>query len=175
MLQALVEALPHYTPKDLAVIQRQNAHGAWRSELWTKREFAPRELIFAPSSSQLKETHAMCAANCPIGLPAYGPGKHPEGHIMALDGRTRTCIARKGLIDGEEHTGCLFWLVHRTSDCTETSISLEQPSFEMNCTVHLIKKQQHHWEWDSGPPQDPDTHAQTDHQAAPAVVDVPRE
>ena len=54
MLQALVHALPQYTPKDLAAIERQNAHGVWRSELWTKREFAPRELVFAPSSSQLK-------------------------------------------------------------------------------------------------------------------------
>ena len=85
MLQALVEALPHYTQKDLAAIQRQNALGAWRSEVWTKRDFAPRELMFAPSSSQLKDTHAMFAANCPIGLPAQGPGKHPEqGQVVAL-------------------------------------------------------------------------------------------
>ena len=91
----------------------------------------------------------MCAATCPIGLPAHGPGKHPEGHNVALDGRTRTCIARKGLIDGEEHTGSLFWLVHRTSDATEANMSLEQTSFEMNCTIHMIKKQKHHWDWDS--------------------------
>ena len=41
VLQALVEALPLYTPKDLAVIERQNAHGVWRSELWTKKGLRP--------------------------------------------------------------------------------------------------------------------------------------
>ena len=91
----------------------------------------------------------MCAANCPIGLPAHGPGKHPEGHNVALDGRTRTCIARKGLIDGEEHTGCLFWLVHRTSNITQANMTLEQTPFEMNCVLHVTKKQKHHWDWES--------------------------
>ena len=149
MLQGLIEALPQYTPKDLAVIERQTPHGVWRSEVWTKREFAPRELIFAPSSSQLKETHVMSAANCPIALPAHGPGAHPEGHNVALDGRTRTSIARKGLIDGEEHIGSLFWLVQRTSEATEANMSLEQTSFEMSCTIHVVKKLKHHSNWDS--------------------------
>ena len=149
MLQALVEALPHYTQKDLTVIQRQTALGAWRSEVWTKREFAPRELMFAPSSSQLKETHVTGAANCPIALPAHGPGAHPEGQNVALDGRTRTSIARKGLIDGDEHIGSLFWLVQRTSEATEANMSLEQTSFEMSCTIHVVKKLKHHSNWDS--------------------------
>ena len=88
-------------------------------------------------------------ANCPIGVPAYGPGKHPEGQSMALDGRARTCIASKGLIDGAEPTGSLFWLVHRTSDSTEANMTLEQTSFEMNCVLHVAKKQKHHWDWES--------------------------
>ena len=148
-LQALVEALPQYTSKDLAVIVRQNAHGVWRSELWTKRDFAPRELLFAPASAQLKETHLTYAANCPVGLPTHGPGKHPEVQNVAFDGRSRTSIARKGLYDGQEHTGSLFWLVHRTSDSTEANMCLEQTSFEMHLTVHLLKKQRHLSEWDT--------------------------
>ena len=43
----------------------------------------------------------------------------------------------------------MFWLVHRTSDSTEANMALEQTPFEMNCTIHLIKKQNHHWGGDS--------------------------
>ena len=68
---------------------------------------------------------------------------------MALDGRTRTCIAITGLIDGAEHAGSLFWLVHRTSDSTEANMTLEQPPFDMCCTIHLNKKQKHNWDWES--------------------------
>ena len=68
---------------------------------------------------------------------------------MALDGRTRTCIASKGLIGGAAHTGSLFWLVHRTSDSTEAKLTLENTSFYMCCTVHLNKKQTHSWDWES--------------------------
>ena len=88
-------------------------------------------------------------ANCPVGVPQCGPGKHPEGHSMALGGRTRTSIASKDLFDGAEHTGSLFWLVHRTSDSTEANMSLEQTPFEMHCTIHLIKKHKHNWDWQS--------------------------
>merc|ERR1712214_47196 len=91
----------------------------------------------------------MSFANCPIGVPAYGPGKHPEGHAMALDGRTRICIASKDLIDGAEHTGPLFWLVHRTSDSAQANMALEEPSCELYCTILVNNKQNHSWDWDT--------------------------
>ena len=91
----------------------------------------------------------MSFANCPVGIPQHGPGKHPEGHSMALNGRTRTSIASKDLFGIAEHTGPLFWLVHRTSNITEANMSLEQTSFEMNCVLHVTKKHKHHWDWES--------------------------
>ena len=61
--------MPQYTEKDLAVCHRQNAKGAWKCELWTKRDFGPRELCFAPLASQIKETHLTLSANCQVGVP----------------------------------------------------------------------------------------------------------
>ena len=47
VLRSLAAALPAYTEKDLVVCHRQNSAGAWKCELWTKREFGPRELVSA--------------------------------------------------------------------------------------------------------------------------------
>ena len=130
-LEALVDALPDYTAKDFAIFQRQNAHGVWKSEVWTKRDFDPREILLAPCSSQLKETHIMSSANCPVALPAHGPGKHPEARAMPFDGRTRTSIATNDLLDSTEHTGSLFWLVNRTSGAALANLALEETTCEL--------------------------------------------
>ena len=73
-LQALCDSLPTYNNNDFVVVARKNEKGLWKSEVWTKRAFEPLEIQFGPFSSQLKETHIMSSANCPVALPARGPG-----------------------------------------------------------------------------------------------------
>ena len=121
------------------------------SELWTKRAFAEKEILFAPLSSQLKETHLMAIANAAVGLPKHGRGSHPEHQALALDGRSRSRIAVKDTIDGLEHRGNLFWIVGRTSKAKEANMVLESSSFEQKVTIVLPdnKKRKLTSEWGS--------------------------
>ena len=147
-LQSLYESLTAYTDKDLVVCHRQNKHGAWRCELWTKRDFAPRELVFAPLSSQLKDSRVTNVAHVVVGVPLHGPGAHPEGGSIALDGRTRTSIAQAGLLDPVEHTGSLFGVVHRSSEIDEANMVIDQVSWEHKVTLSMpFKKAKHTVQW----------------------------
>ena len=94
-LETLHDALPSYTEKDLCIVHRANSQGVWKCELWTKRDFAPRGLVFGPHSSSLKEGHLTYSTTCKVGLPAAGPGTAPYGVALPLDGRLRTSLASK--------------------------------------------------------------------------------
>ena len=149
-LESLAELLPQYKPKDLVLCHRQNDKGVWRHELWTARAFEPLELQLAPLSSQLKDTHLMANANAVVGIPKHGPGAHPDGGSLALDGRSRHIIASKGSIDAVEHRGSLFWLITRTSKASEANLTLESVAFEHKVTLHMpTKKRKLTTEWDS--------------------------
>ena len=149
-LETLYDAVPGYTEKDLGVFHRQNSAGAWKCELWTKRAFAPQELVFAPLSSQLKETHLTFAANCPVGVPKHGPGAHPDGCSLALDGRLRNSLAKQDLVDSAEHKGSLFWLVQRSSDSSQANMVFESVSWEHKVTITMpLKKRKHSVDWAS--------------------------
>ena len=124
-LSGLYDVMPKYTSEDLVVAHRQNSKGVWRDELWTNRNFAPHELMLAPLTSQLKDTHLTALANALVGLPRIGRGSHPEGQSLALDGRSRVLLAPAGAIDGNPHGGSLFWLVGRASQASEGNMSLE--------------------------------------------------
>ena len=149
-LESLASVMPQYTEKDLAVCHRQNAKGAWKCELWTKRDFGPRELLFAPLSSQIKETHLTLSANCQIGVPVHGDGSSPKGRFLSIDGRSRASLAAKGLVDHCEHTGSLFWVVERTTEKLQANMALETISWEHTVTLHLpLKKTKHTVETES--------------------------
>jgi flagellar biosynthesis GTPase FlhF len=139
-LQSLYEVLPTYTDKDLVVCNRQNDKGGWKTELWTARPFAAEELIFAPLSSALKDSHLTDLKNAVVGIPKYGCGKHPQDQALALDGRGRYTIAHAGSLDGTEYTGSLFWLVSRTSAMERANMSLENVSWEHTVKVSLPLK-----------------------------------
>ena len=134
-LEFLAENMPVYTEKDLAVCHRRTPLGIWKCELWTKRDFKPLELAFAPLSSQIKETHLHLNANCIVGLPSHGPGAHPDNGFLALDGRTRTSLAHENLVDNQAHRGNLFWLVQRVADENLGNMVLEPSSW--SCKVNL--------------------------------------
>ena len=95
-MQALSESLPTWSDKDLVVAHRRNENGIWRDELWTARDFHANELLLAPFTSQLKDTHLMASGHAVVDIPKHGRGAHPDGQSMALDGRTRNLIAKKG-------------------------------------------------------------------------------
>ena len=109
----LAESLPFYTEKDLVVCHRQNSSGAWKCELWSNRAFAPKELCFAPLTSQVKDTHVTLTGHCPVQIPSVGPGAHPQNQSWSLDGPGRMSLVSQDLVDDKEHRGCLFWLVQR--------------------------------------------------------------
>ena len=141
-LEALHETLPTYSCSDLAIAHRQNKQGIWKDEVWTKRPFAPQELQFAPLSSQVKDTNLTLMANALVGLPKSGPGRHPENGSLALDGRSKTSVAKAGSIDGVDHTGVLFWLVGRTSEANDANMSIEIVSFHHIVDLVLPFKKQ---------------------------------
>ena len=151
LIQALAYMVPTYTEKDLVVCHRQNSSGAWKCELWTKRDFEKKELVFAPVSSQLKETHLSFSHNCVIGVPQHGPGAPPEPLTLAIDGRGRASLASKDLVDGNEHTGSLFWVVQRVPPQEPANMSLDLVGWTHKVTLFppLPKMPKHEVNWDT--------------------------
>jgi len=144
-LDALLEVLPPLTDQDLAVVHRKNAKGVWVDELWTRRAMKVGECVLAPISSKLKESHFTQGAHSALGLPKAGRGAHPgtgSKAALALDGSSRTCIAKKGSLDDDEHLGNLFWLVGRSSKPSECNMSFEPVAWEykVEITLPLQKK-----------------------------------
>jgi hypothetical protein len=116
---------PRYEPgKDLEVVSRTNDKGAVVvTEVWTRRDFNPGELLFAPWSTEIKSGRFTRGKSAHLELPAYTV---PGNKILGLDGR--------GLGQLENHDkatyrsgskGCLFWAISRTSDPEEANLSLE--------------------------------------------------
>ena len=67
LLEPLHEYLPTYSEKDLVVAHRKlEESGAFTTEVWTRRDFAANEILLAPFSSQLKDTHITKAANATL-------------------------------------------------------------------------------------------------------------
>ena len=89
-------------------------------------------------------------SNCLVGIPAHGPGTHPDGGHLALDGRFRSQLASQDLVDGPEHTGSLFWLVHRSTDESKANMVIEPVTWEHRVTLTMpFKKQKRSVDWDS--------------------------
>ena len=81
-LQVMYEVLPKWTLKDFVVVHRRGDKGVWKGEVWTKRDFEALEILLAPHSSQLKDTHLTGNAHAGVTLP-----KMAEELIL----RTRAC------------------------------------------------------------------------------------
>ena len=72
-----------------------------------------------------------------VGLPKVGPGAHPDNQALALDGRGKSLMAPKDLLDNEVHTGSFFWVVGRTSKASEANLVLENITFEHQVKLSL--------------------------------------
>ena len=145
-LEHLAAVLPEYSEKDLVVVNRRNKGGTWRSELWTARDFAPYDFMVAPVTSICRETHLTNLANAVVGLPKHGSGAHPSGKSLAMDGKSRTLVAKKGSLDDTEHLGGLFWIIGRTSIQKEANLEHEQVPFDLSlsfCLPHQKKRKTH--------------------------------
>ena len=136
-LQALLESLPKFSEKDFVVAHRKNDKGIFKTEIWTKRDFEPLEIMLAPWSSQLKDSHLMVSAHAVVTLPKHGRGAHPENGSLALDGRTRNLMASAGTIDKDEHVGSLYWSITRTSVLKEVNMEIEQATWQQKIQMHL--------------------------------------
>ena len=149
---ALQESLPQFTEKDLIVVHRKNDKGSWKDEVWTARDFEALELQLGPCASQLKDSHLTAASHVVLGLPKHGRGAHPEGQALNLDGRGNLQMALKGSINNDQDlTGCLFWVVTRTSEKAEANLVLEPVTWEQKVSLNLPtkKKQKTSVEWGS--------------------------
>ena len=136
-LKALHKSLPSFSEADLLVCHRQNSKGAWRCEVWTQRPFAAHEILLAPFSSQIKDTHLTTAGHAVLGIPACGSGAHPEGNVLALDGRGKASMAAAGTIDERDHYGSLYWLISRTSQKSEATLSFEPVTWSATVDLKL--------------------------------------
>ena len=140
-MDALHEVLVPFTDQDLAVVHRKNSKGVWTDELWTRKDFKAGELILAPFSSALKESHFTKDAHAALALPKSGRGAHPypadKKSSYALDGRGRGQLAKKGSIDDEEHLGNLFWLVSRNAKPSQCNMHFEPITWEYKVEMTL--------------------------------------
>ena len=136
-MQALSETLPKYSTKDFLVVSRKDEKGSWTGEVYAKRDFEPFEILLAPHSSQIKDSHMMASAHAVVNLPLGGRGAHPESQGLALDGRCRNLMASKGSLDDSEHSGSLFWLITRSCDPAEVNLDQESMTWEQHIKVNI--------------------------------------
>ena len=136
-LEALYDALPKYKDTDFLVVYRRNEKGLWIGEVHTRREFEPLEIVLAPFSSQIKDTHLMVTAHALVTLPKHGRGAHPSNGTLAMDGRLRNVIASAGLLDKQEHAGSLYWMVTRTCNVKECNLDMDQITWQQNIKVNV--------------------------------------
>ena len=150
-LEALAETMPKFTEKDLLICHRRNPKGLWKDEVWTLRAFQPEELVLAPVVDQLRTSHLTTPFCAAVGLPVRGPGAHPEGSQLTLDGRYRQSIAAPGSVDTSKHTGILFYIVDRTVDESEANMSLDTVNWAYTVDLQLPtkKKAKREVEWKS--------------------------
>ena len=137
-LMHLYENLPKLTSKDLVVCHRQNEKGAWKTEVWTNRDFQAGELLLGAMSTDLKDRMWTYQASVVIGLPQQGPYRHPEGKHLALDGRNRQVLAAPKSIDDVEHRGGIFWAIPRTGVKTDKhNLTLETIHWDSSVNFKL--------------------------------------
>lgn len=135
LAHALLESLPALGPKDLVVCNRSDGKGGYRTEVWTLRKFAPRELAIPVVSGDVRDLLWSKNLFEYIGVPANGPGAHPDGRMVAFDGRGKQRIASKGAIDDQEHRGFLCWAIERTDNAKLANLEVHQVSSTIQVTL----------------------------------------
>ena len=151
VLHSLYESLPTYANQEIMVLTRANSKGAWATEVWALKDSAAGEILFAPLSSQVKDTHISQQGNAVVTIPAHGHGSLPDGRTsVVLDGRNRMALREAGTCDEQEKRGTLFFLAQRTKDVKEANMALQpvSASISVDLSVPLQKRRKKH-SWDS--------------------------
>ena len=152
-MESLLHCMPKYENDDFLLMHRKNDKGHWKTELRTARDFQPLEIMLAPLSSQLKETHLMQAAHAVVTLPKHGPGAHPQNSSLCLDGRLRNHVAPAGFLDQEEHRGNLYWIVSRTTNKEKANLDMDEATWQQHIKVTLPapakKRKIHNLDWEA--------------------------
>ena len=130
---------------------RARPKGPPLTEVWALREFGPRECILPGTTTQIKEGLWTQSSSVFLAVPQAGPGKHPEGKLLALDGRGRSSMASREMIDSQERRGTLFWTIPRTSKKDEANLVIEQVpwSTSVGLKLPLPKKRKCEVNWAS--------------------------
>lgn len=136
-MAALMESLPEFGPSDLVVCHRTRPKGSPSTEVWALRDFGAREILFGPVTSEVKEGFWTKNSSVFLGVPQQGPGKHPEGKMLGLDGRGRSSLGSSEVFDSAERRGNLFWVIQRTSNESEGNMVLEQVSWSANVALQF--------------------------------------
>ena len=151
ILHSLYETLPTYSNKEIMVLSRANSKGAWASEVWTLKEFEAGEIIFAPLSSQVKESHISQQGHALVTFPGHGHGCLPDNRTsVVLDGRSRMTLREKDTCDEHEKRGTLFFLVQRTQEVKDVNMALQPVSACINVDLNIpLQKKKRKLSWDS--------------------------
>ena len=136
-MKALQEHLPQFGPSDLVVCHRTKDKGHPTTEVWTLRDFPARELFFGPVTSEVKEGLWTRTSSVFLGLPQQGPHRHPEGKMLALDGRGRSTLSSPEVFDSGARRGNLFWVIQRTNAKDEGNMHLAQVSWSAEVTLKI--------------------------------------
>ena len=131
----LLDSLPALGPKDLVVCNRSDGKGGYKTEVWTLKKFGPRDLVIPVVSGDVRDLLWTKNHFEYIGVPANGPGAHPEGRMVAFDGRGKHRIASKGTIDEQEHRGFLCWAIERTEEPKLANLEVHQVSSTVQVTL----------------------------------------
>lgn len=155
-MSALMESLPKFGHSDLVVCHRTRVKGHPITEVWTSRAFAARELLFGPATTEVKEGLWTRTSSVFLSVPQQGPGKHPDGKMLGLDGRGRSSLASAEVFDSNERRGNLFWVIQRTSEEEEANLILEQVSWSAQVALKFEggkrRKQEVTWPSEDLPP-----------------------
>jgi hypothetical protein len=125
---------PTYTEKDLILITRNG-----RYELWTMRDFKPKEIMFCPDSTDLRDRFWSVSVGkaCRLGnSEKIAKSFSLDGKPMVIDGRLRSAVT-------ESRSCALFWLVGHTDDPKAASMELHdvETSMVIKLTLPGAKKQ----------------------------------
>ena len=68
-LDLVMQRVPTYASSELLVLHTVNRMGARKTEVWTLKDYAPGELIFAPFSPEIKDRMYTHGAASHMALP----------------------------------------------------------------------------------------------------------
>ena len=131
VLDMVMKEMPLYTSSDLMVLHTVNKMGARQTEVWTMKDFAPGELMFAPFAPEIKDrmfTH-LAASHLHLNKKMV-----PGNKVLALDGRNQGHLSH---VHPSQHrayaTGSLFWCITKTQDKSKANLT------QQSCEVSLPK------------------------------------